>query len=53
MQGFQAFHFSDSDWARTSDLHPVKIEGEIQLCKYGINKIKYVLKIRDIPRFFV
>ncbi|AKS37697.1 hypothetical protein NP92_04305 [Anoxybacillus gonensis] len=24
-QGFQASHFSDSDWARTSDLHPVKV----------------------------
>jgi hypothetical protein len=33
-QGFQATHFSDSDWARTSDLHPVKVA--LSQMSYGI-----------------
>jgi hypothetical protein len=34
LQGLQASHFDDSDWARTSDLHPVKVA--LSQLSYGI-----------------
>jgi hypothetical protein len=46
-QGFQAPHFSDSDWARTSDLHPVKVG--VFLFHHENNLIKYPNKIPTIP----
>jgi hypothetical protein len=33
-QGLQASQFDDSDWARTSDLHPVKVA--LSQLSYGI-----------------
>jgi hypothetical protein len=47
-QGFQASPKDDSDWARTSDLHPVKVG--VFLFHHENNLIKYPNKIPTIPK---